>query len=125
VGKGEGTGEDICLTRGNCIKKGFSWEFYINILGMRSFLCVSMAAITFQFGDQHGLENYRRARFFAGWYHGANGEVYAESALHKMTWTNLGYRLGAIFGNAEDGEIDEVFQWCLRLWCRSNRDQCS
>jgi hypothetical protein len=82
-----------------------------------------MAAITFKFGDQHGLEHYRRARFFAGWHHGASGEVYTTETLRQMTWTNLGYRLGAIFGAAQNEEIDEVYQWCFRLWSRYNLDQ--
>lgn len=76
-----------------------------------------MTAITFQFSDEHGLEDYRRARFFAGWHHGASDEVYTEKTLQQMNWTNLGYRLGAIFGTAKASEIDEVYQWCFRLWC--------
>ncbi|BAZ10988.1 hypothetical protein NIES4071_28120 [Calothrix sp. NIES-4071] len=81
-----------------------------------------MTAITFQFGDQYGLEHYRRARFFAGWHHGANGEMYTLDTLQKMTWTNLGYRLGTLFGTVKHEEIDEVYQWCLRLWHRCNPD---
>ena len=54
----------------------------------------------------------RRARFHAGWQRALSSKPYAEGTLDHLTWENLGYRLGMIFGEASRDLIDEMYDWC-------------
>lgn len=51
-------------------------------------------------------DNRRRGQFRAGWF----GTVSEETLKQKLTWHNLGYRMGQHFGSQSDEQIDEVFQ---------------
>lgn len=37
-----------------------------------------------------------------------------------LTWDNLGYRLGSIFGDTDDDLRQEMFKWCRRKQRREN-----
>ena len=51
-------------------------------------------------------DNRRRGQFRAGWF----GTVSEETLKQKLTWHNLGHRMGRHFGSQSDEQIDEVFQ---------------
>ena len=51
-------------------------------------------------------DNRRRGQFRAGWF----GTVSEETLKQKLTWHNLGYRMGQRFGSQSDEQVDEVFQ---------------
>lgn len=54
----------------------------------------------------------RQSQFRLGWGHGASNEVaYAETTLDRLTWRNLGYRLGREFGPSGEAEIDGAFEY--------------
>ena len=89
----------------------------------------------------------RRGQFRAGW-EGATtrGRVYSASTMERLTWHNLGYRLGNHFGDQRPEQINlafevlaglyrpplanetasdvGVFDWriTVRAWCRSHRE---
>ena len=61
--------------------------------------------------DRRESPNERRlGQFRVGWKEGVQSEiVYAEGTLRRLTWRNLGYRLGRLFGEELDIEIDGVY----------------
>lgn len=56
----------------------------------------------------------RKGQFTAGWNAAVRGRVYSEKALRQLTWNDLGYRLGRLFGEASPELRDELFDWCRR-----------
>jgi hypothetical protein len=56
---------------------------------------------------------HRRARFRDGWNNAVNGQQYGTKALKDLTWENLGYRLGCIFGDTGPDLVDELYVWCV------------
>lgn len=61
--------------------------------------------------DRRESPNERRlGQFRVGWKEGVQSEiVYAEGTLRRLTWRNLGYRLGRLFGEELDIEMDGVY----------------
>ena len=57
---------------------------------------------------------HRRGRFKAAWKKAVRGESYGSQALKRLTWDNLGWRLGRLFGATDDELIDEMYDWCVR-----------
>lgn len=59
---------------------------------------------------------YRRARFKDGWKNGANrdADAYTKQTLEQLTWQNVGYRMGEIFGETPEQQMDELYDWCVR-----------
>lgn len=62
---------------------------------------------------------HRRGRFKAGWHKATKGESYGSRALNRLTWDNLGWRLGSLFGETDEDLIDEMYDWCVRQQARS------
>ena len=56
---------------------------------------------------------HRKARFRIGWDHACSGQRY-DDALANLTWQNLGWRLGDIFGPTSSDMVDELYAWCVR-----------
>ena len=55
-------------------------------------------------------DNLRRGRFKAGWEDRAiRQQIYSLQALRRLTWCNLGYRMGQRFGKKSIDEINQVF----------------
>jgi hypothetical protein len=59
-------------------------------------------------------QNRRKARFKIGWSKAVQGHTYSQETLEALTWQNLGYRLGKLFGETSDEMIEEIFHWCVR-----------
>jgi hypothetical protein len=57
---------------------------------------------------------HRRARFRDGWKNGAEGHEYTAETLQELTWENLGYRLGRLFGETSSDLVDQMYDWCVR-----------
>ena len=58
---------------------------------------------------------YRLARFRIGWDRAVRGDNYSEETLRKLTWDNLGWRLGRLLGEASQENVDRVYRLCVRL----------
>jgi hypothetical protein len=56
---------------------------------------------------------HRRARFRDGWNNAVNGQQYKSNALNRLSWENLGYRLGSLFGDTSPELVDELYDWCV------------
>ncbi|QLG61476.1 endonuclease/exonuclease/phosphatase family protein [Halorarum salinum] len=57
--------------------------------------------------------NRRRGRFNAGWNKAVAGTD-MEDALERLTWENLGWRLGKLFGETSDDLRGELYDWCVK-----------
>jgi putative restriction endonuclease len=59
----------------------------------------------------------RRGQFRAGWEDATKrGEVYAGGTLERLTWRNLGYRLGRHFGDQVEEQLDAAFDILAGLY---------
>jgi hypothetical protein len=54
----------------------------------------------------------RRINFKQGWTRAVEGQEY-EEALGQLTWNNLGWRLGKLFGPTSDKQREEILDWCV------------
>lgn len=63
----------------------------------------------------------RRGQFRAGWEDTTvRGETYDEETLQRLTWHNLGYRLGKFFGHQAPEQIDQAYEVLVKLYGQSN-----
>ena len=61
---------------------------------------------------------HREAQFHAGWRRAVEGQCYREATLRQLTWNNLGYRLGKLFGATSADHGDPIDDWCVRQQAR-------
>lgn len=59
-------------------------------------------------------DGYRRARFREGWRHAVDAQDYTDETLRKLTWDNLGWRLGKLLGPTDQELVDEMYDLCVR-----------
>jgi 5-methylcytosine-specific restriction protein A len=70
-----------------------------------------LAGFSYETDDRKPPDNRRRGQFRAGWEDATIREkVYTEKILIRLTWRNLGYRLGKRFGKRQPDEIDQVYE---------------
>ena len=43
----------------------------------------------------------------------AGGEDYGENAFRELSWHNLGYRLGLLFGRTSREQKEKLYYWCV------------
>ena len=65
---------------------------------------------------------HRKARFREGWRKATTGEKYTDDTLESLTWGNLGYRLGSLFGSTKDDLITELYDWCVEQQAEANKE---
>lgn len=54
-------------------------------------------------------DRLRRTRFRQGWGHAVRGRVYTRESLERLTWQNLGWRLGTLLGDASVDLVDRFY----------------
>jgi len=59
--------------------------------------------------------NYRRGRFKKGWNDAVDGKEYDEETLQKLTWENLGWRVGMVVGEANEHRQEEVYSQLVKI----------
>ena len=72
---------------------------------------------SFEIDDRQSPDHYRRREFRKGWKNSLRIDLeneYTGETLKKLTWNNLGYRLGRIFGDTPDEMIEELYDWSVR-----------
>lgn len=53
----------------------------------------------------------RRGQFRRGWTRATSGTAMSHRTLDaRLTWHNLGYRAGIVFGPASDAAVDDAFE---------------
>jgi hypothetical protein len=77
------------------------------------------------YGDDNRNEpdDPRHEEFDRAWDDGVrykNGETprkfSADPKLSDLTWSGLGFRLGAIFGDVDEAARNHLFAWCAADW---------
>ena len=58
---------------------------------------------------------HRRARFRIGWENAVRGKCYDRKALRKLTWDNLGWRLGKLLGRSSQETVEQMYQLCVKV----------
>ena len=70
----------------------------------------AIRAMTYKYDARNPASIGRRSQYKVGWADASAGETtYTESTLDRLTWRNLGYRLGRQLGPRDDDEIGETF----------------
>lgn len=72
----------------------------------------SLDGLSFE-GDDRQVDpgGYRLGAFKRGWSDAVGGEDYG--SLDTLTWQNLGWRLGQLFGETSEELQEELFVWCV------------
>lgn len=55
----------------------------------------------------------RLGSFKAGWTKAENGERFSSGTLEQLSWHNLGWRLGTLFGPSSAELKRELYTWCV------------
>ena len=72
----------------------------------------AIRAMTYKYDARNPASIGRRSQYKVGWADASAGETtYTESTLDRLTWRNLGYRLGRQLGPRDDDEIGETFDF--------------
>lgn len=82
-----------------------------------------MFGLRFDRDDRHtepNVSGYRRARFEKGWADALSTDTYRPETLKVLTWQNLGYRLGCLFGSTEPTLIATLYEWCVEQQSKRN-----
>lgn len=60
--------------------------------------------------DDERLETFKR-----GWRYAIypEDEDFGEQAFEELSWQNLGYRLGLLFGDTSEELQEELYGWCV------------
>ena len=66
--------------------------------------------------------HHRRTRFLQGWKNAENEQEYVNDTLDSLTWENLGYRLGVLFGTTDEAEKISMYDWCVRQQAARNAE---
>jgi hypothetical protein len=75
------------------------------------------ARLNYQRDKRRPPDERRRGQFRAGWEDATKrGEVYADETLERLTWRNLGYRLGQHYGAQVAVQIDGAFDILAGLY---------
>ena len=72
---------------------------------------IDLEGLTYEEDERKDLTPGRRANFKQGWTRAVEGQEY-EGVLEELTWNNLGWRLGRLFGPTPDDLREEILDWC-------------
>ena len=72
--------------------------------------------LTFERDARKRPDATRRDRFGRGWRLGASSGAYSVESLRRLTWQNLGYRLGLHFGPRLGQEVDRIYEMLVEEW---------
>jgi len=67
--------------------------------------------------------NDRVGSFKAGWTKAENGEEFGPRALQGLSWHNLGWRLGMIFGETPTDIKEDLYRWCVEQQKVTQREE--
>jgi 5-methylcytosine-specific restriction protein A len=77
----------------------------------------ALAELTYDRDERKAPDEHRRSKFLVGWEDATQRhKVYEAAALQRLTWKNLGYRLGQRFGALEPADINAVFASLAAGW---------
>lgn len=81
----------------------------------------AVSACVYDRDERKAPDEHRRSKFLVGWEEATqHHKVYEAEALQRLTWKNLGYRLGQRFGALEPAQIDTVFAYLAGTWQASD-----
>jgi exonuclease III len=58
-------------------------------------------------------QNYRKGQFKSGWNKAVAGAEMDVEVLKNLTWQNLGWRLGMLFGDTSEELKEDLYEWCV------------
>ena len=77
----------------------------------------AFSACVYHRDERKAPDEHRRSKFRVGWEDATvRDKTYTVDALERLTWMNLGYRLGQHFGVRSPEEIDSVWEQVAAEW---------
>ena len=77
----------------------------------------AFTACVYERDERKAPDEHRRSKCLVGWEDATQRRKdYEAAALQRLTWKNLGYRLGHRFGALEQAQIDAVFAYLAAGW---------
>jgi hypothetical protein len=77
----------------------------------------AFAACVYDRDERKAPDAHRQSKFLVGWKDATTQhKTYEAEALQRLTWKNLGYRLGQHFGAHDVAEQDKVFAYLSECW---------
>ncbi|MEF8789812.1 MAG: hypothetical protein V5A61_06765 [Haloarculaceae archaeon] len=70
--------------------------------------------LTYERDDRRPLDDSRERTFHRGWQDAIDDGPYNEGTFERLSWQNLGNRLGCLFGDVPDEMRDELMFWAER-----------
>lgn len=79
-----------------------------------------MSILSFEYDDRADPDDARQMQFFRGFRQALAGRPYTAETLRKLTWNNLGWRLGRIYGSGGEAMVDELWNRCVERYRRDD-----
>ncbi len=84
----------------------------------------ALAELDFEFDARNPPDEWRRRQFRLGWDEAVGeGQPYGQTTLKRLSWNNLGYRLGKRFGSLPQATVDLVFDVLAEEYHRRGREE--
>lgn len=78
------------------------------------FMVSNEAILSYEVDNRSPLDSDRERTFHQGWQDAIDNGPYGEGKFNKLSWQNLGNRLGCLFGDVPDEMRDELMFWAER-----------
>ena len=75
-----------------------------------------LGGLPYEVDERKPPDNRRQGQFRAGW----NRKACSPKSLRKLTWHNLGYRVGRELGSRDRAEMDQAFEQFAHLYTESS-----
>src|SRR5262245_29671443 len=79
-------------------------------------VALRLLVLEFEFDDRADPDDARQKQFVQGFCQAVSGRTYTPRTLEKLTWNNLGWRLGRIYGEVGNALIDELWNRSVRQY---------
>lgn len=77
----------------------------------------AVGAFVYARDERKAPDEHRRGKFRVGWEDASQGRrTYTAEALERLTWMNMGYRLGQRFGHLTPSRINAVYDYLAECW---------
>ena len=71
--------------------------------------------LNFEVDDRNDPDAHRKDRFRRGWNDAVRGKDYGRTTLRKLTWQNLGWRIGKMLGHGSQETVERMYHLCVKL----------
>jgi hypothetical protein len=82
-----------------------------------------MRELVFYHDNRADPDDARQRQFIVGFHQALAGRTYTAKTLKMLTWNNLGWRLGRIYGAGGEAIVDELWSRSVRQYMRHREEE--